>query len=323
MATWTSRRLRGCVWTALVLLAGLAPGYSAAQTADDEKAGTSGSADVLRELEKAKRLATQERHLLQYKFRKGDVLKWKIVHLATTETTIQEKPETSKTRSVAIRRWEVLDVDEHGNATIEVTVEEVEMWQHISDRAEVSYNSRTDKTAPPEYMAVAETVGVPLLKAKVTPNGQIVGRNRPKKGFDLGLGDMTIPFPKTPLAVGKSWYVPRDLMIQLPGGTVKRIKIRQKYTLIKVETGVATIRVKSQPVTPVNNPQIEAQLMQDLIDGTIRFDLDAGCLLSRQVDWDDTVVEFAGPASMIKYRARLTEKRIPSTPKTANAAAGE
>ena len=293
------------------------PPQSDKPTTQETKSASSSS--VLEELKRAKSLATRETYRLRYQFRKGDILKWKVVHLATTETVIQDKPETSKTRSVAVRHWKVLDVDDEGNATIEVSVEYVDMWQKISDREEVRYDSRTDKTPPPEYLAVAETVGVPLLKAKVTPNGQIIQRDRPKKNFDLGLGDMTIPFPKTPLSPGQSWYVPRNMAVQLPGGTVKQIKIRQKYTLVKVETGVATIRVQSQPITPINNPQIEAQLMQDLIDGTIRFDVDAGRLISRQVDWDDMVLEFAGPSSMIKYRARLTETHIPSEPRTANA----
>ena len=36
------------------------------------------------------------------------------------------------------------------------------MWQKISDRPEVRYNSRTDKNPPLLYQQVAETVGVPM-----------------------------------------------------------------------------------------------------------------------------------------------------------------
>ncbi len=330
MSTWMSaaQQLLPATLMMLALAFQVQPLLRAAPPEPESAAkGTAGEkpdeASVLGELERAKKLATKQAYRLRYKLKKGDLIKWRIVHLATTETTIQEQPETSRTRSVAIRSWKVLDVDDVGNATVQLTVEELEMWQKVSDRDEVTYNSRTDKTAPPEYLQAAETVGVPLLTAKVTPSGQIVARDRPKENFDLGLGQMTIPFPEKPQSPGQSWYVPRQLLVQLPGGTIKRIKIRQKHTLVKVETGVATIRIVSQPITPIDNPQIEAQLMQDLIDGTVRFDLDKGCLLSRQVDWDETVVEFAGPSSMIKYRARLTEKLVPAETNTADARAGE
>ena len=259
--------------------------------------------------------------LLRYRFRQGDVIRWKVVHLATTETTIKEQTELSRTRSVAVKAWKVIDVDASGRATIEHVVERVEMWQKVSDHPEVRYDSTKDKTPPPEYVTVAETIGKPLVRAVVTPRGKELQRNRPKKPFDLGLGGFVIPFPKDRVAVGSSWYVPRTIRVQIPDGLVKQIKVRQRYTLQRVRHGVATIAVKTEVITPVTDPRIEMQLIQDLVHGTIRFDIDKGQVISREVDWDDTVVEFAGPSSMIKYRARLTEERESDTPRTADASA--
>ncbi|MEL7266192.1 MAG: hypothetical protein AAFP69_15465, partial [Planctomycetota bacterium] len=51
-----------------------------------------------------------------------------------------------------------------------------------------------------------------------------------------------------------------------------------------------------------------SQLVQQLSNGTIKFDLDAGHVLSRQLDWDETVVGFQGANSMMEYQARLTEE---------------
>lgn len=259
--------------------------------------------------------------LLRYRFRKGDVIRWKVIHLATTETTIKEQTELSRTRSVAVKAWKVLDVTQNGSATIEHVVEQVEMWQKVSDRDEVRYNSKTDKVPPPEYVPVSETIGKPLVRAVVTPRGKEVKRNRPKENFDLGLGGFVIPFPENPVELGGSWYVPRTIRVKLPEGVVKQIKVRQRYTLQKVLHGVATIEAKTEVLTPVNDPRIEMQLIQDLVRGTIRFDVDKGQVVAREVDWDDTVVEFAGPSSMIKYRARLTEERVSDTPRTADASA--
>ena len=274
---------------------------------------------VLEKLQRAKLEITSEAVHLRYKYKTGEVIRWKVVHLATTDTTIKKETETSKTRSVAVKAWKVIAADATGKATLQHIVEEVDMWQKVSSRPEIRYNSRNDETPPPEYFTVAQTIGVPLLTAQVTSTGQITKRDRPKKNFDLGLGQMTIPFPAQPIAPGKSWYVPSQIAVQLSSGQIRQLKIRKKYTLEHIKTGVATIRVRTERITPVNDPRIEAQLMQDLVDGVIRFDLDAGRMISRQVDWDETVIEFAGASSMIKYRARLTETLIPQTTHTADA----
>ncbi|MEO1616968.1 MAG: hypothetical protein AAFV88_14020, partial [Planctomycetota bacterium] len=44
-----------------------------------------------------------------------------------------------------------------------------------------------------------------------------------------------------------------------------------------------------------------------LSNGIIKFDLDAGHMISRELSWDETVVGFQGPNSLMEYRARMTE----------------
>ena len=88
---------------------------------------------------------------------------------------------------------------------------------------------------------------------------------------------------------------------------IKSIKTRQVYRLEKVETGVATISVKTAVLTPINSPRVKSQLVQRISKGQLRFDVDAGRLLSKQLDWDENVLGFNGPESNMKYLARSTE----------------
>ena len=70
-----------------------------------------------------------------------------------------------------------------------------------------------------------------------------------------------------------------EIRIREKDGRQKTIKIRKQYKLMKIETGVATISVETQVLTPVNNSAIKAQLIQQLTNGTIKFDIDAGRIL--------------------------------------------
>ena len=95
------------------------------------------------------------------------------------------------------------------------------------------------------------------------------------------------------------------------------IKIRERFTLEKVKTGVATLSVRSEPLTPIREESIRAQVVQQLSNGTIRFDVDNGRLLSKQLDWDEDVVGFQGANSMMEYRAQLTERLVDDVQRTA------
>lgn len=48
-----------------------------------------------------------------------------------------------------------------------------------------------------------------------------------------------------------------------------------------------------------------AQVVQQLSNGIIRFDIDNGHMLSKQLDWDETVIGFQGANSLMEYRIDL------------------
>jgi hypothetical protein len=190
------------------------------------------------------------------------------------------------------------------------------MWQKLSDRPEVSYNSQTDKEIPPEYEQVASTLNQPLATVTVAPDGQIVKREGNNPAFNLGLGDIIMLLPPKPVKIGGQWHEPSEIQARLSDGAMKRIKVRKMYTLEKVQTGVATINVRTEVLTPINDPKLESQIVQQLSNGSLRFDLDAGRLISKQMDWDETVVGFNGADSQLKYLARITEELVATTVQT-------
>ena len=67
---------------------------------------------------------------------------------------------------------------------------------------------------------------------------------------------------------------------------------------------------KTQVLTPVNDAKIKAQIIQRISEGEIRFDIDSGRLLSKQLDINEVVLGFNGAQSRMKYLARLTETAI-------------
>lgn len=257
-------------------------------------------------------------YLLRYKFSEGEQIRWKVEHLATTETTIQGNTQTSKSRSGSTKVWKVTKVDNEGNITFTHSIDSVDMWQQVSDRPEIRYNSDEDQDVPEVYEHVAKTVGVPLATIQISSKGDIVNRDTPSSNANFGVGGIVMLLPPKPVKIGSRWHEPSELRTRLPNGQVKRVKIRKGYELTKVKTGVATIAVKTEVLTPVNDARIEAQLVQQLTEGTIKFDVENGRIISKQMDWDETVVGFNGADSLMKYLARFTEKLLTPEARTAS-----
>jgi hypothetical protein len=289
----------------------------------DEPTPAKQKTNVTAELEKAKaRLGAA--YSLGYKFARDEQFRTKVIHLATVETKIKGVAQTTKSRTVSSRLWRIKDVAANGNIVFENIVEHVQMWNSVEGRQEVKYDSAVDKSPPPQFEQVAGSVGKVLATVTIDPHGRILARENTQPQFNPGIGELTIPFPDQPVKAGASWSIPEELKITAEDATIKKIQTRQQYRLEKVEAGVATINVQTQVLTPLNDPKVQAQLVQRLQRGTIKFDIDAGRLISKQMDIDEEVFGFNGAESHMQYLARFTEEPLKEGEQTAQSeAAGE
>src|SRR5262245_20928904 len=173
--------------------------------------------DVAEQLEKAKnRLGPA--YPLAYKFAAGDEFRTKVVHLATVETKIKGTEQTSKSRTVSMRLWRIKEVTPAGHIIFENVVERVQMWNRVTGREEVSYDSRTDEQPPAGFEHVALSIGRVLATVTIDPHGRILARENGQKQFNPGIGELTIPFPNAPVKVGSSWSIPEELKLPQEGG---------------------------------------------------------------------------------------------------------
>ena len=72
---------------------------------------------------------------------------------------------------------------------------------------------------------------------------------------DMGTGGLVVPLPEAPIKIGAEWSLPAEVPVQQADGTFKKINVRQQFRLEKVETGIATISVSSQILTPSIDPR--------------------------------------------------------------------
>ncbi|MEM8670840.1 MAG: hypothetical protein AAGG48_25150 [Planctomycetota bacterium] len=261
--------------------------------------------------------ATGDEYVLRYALRPGQLLRYEVTHVAKTKTRIRGAEEVSQVQTVTKRHWDVTDVNEE-DMTFDHVLDAVVMTQQTGDGEELRWNSESNEDPEGPFKAVASQIGKTIATLSVNPRGQETQREGDSgTKASLGMGSLTLAFPEEPVAIGGSWSVPRSFKARLEDGRIENIKIREVYTLEKVKTGVATISLRSEPLTPIREESVRAQVVQQLSNGTIRFDVDNGYMLSKELNWDETVVGFQGANSLMEYRARLSEKLIDDVKKTA------
>lgn len=263
-----------------------------------------------KQLEAAAKKVSGAKVQLAYKFKAGEVLKTKVTHQVSVDTKVKGVEQNAQTRSISAKTMKVLSVSKDGNITFVHQVDWVDMWNSVTDRAEVKYDSRTDKEPPPGYETVAANVGRPLATITIDTAGRIVNRDDSVKQFNPGISDIVVPVPVQPVKIGDKWHIPDEIKIRDDQKRVIPISVRQQYELTNVDAGLATIKMTTQILTPIDDPKLESQIVQRMQKGTIKFDLDAGRIVSRQMDLDETVLGFSGPDSSMQYTARYTEEPL-------------
>jgi len=262
-----------------------------------------------------------QKYTLRYKFRPGETIRWEVEHRSMVRATVSRNTQTTETLSASVNVWRVGDVQPDGTATFEHRVEWIDMRQKLTGRGEVHYDSRTGTKAPVGFEDAAKAVGVPLSVVKMDVRGKVLHRKdctkKPQaaaatpESVPSNEGWITIPLPNEPVAVGHTWSLPQDIDVPLPSGAIKKIKAVQQFVLEGVKTGVATIRVSTDILTPITDPAVESQLVQREAAGRVRFDIDAGRILGQQMDIDKHVIGFRGDASSIHYVNRFSERLLP------------
>ena len=257
------------------------------------------------------------KYLLRYSLTDGQQLNYEVTHVAKTKTRLKGEEEISQVHTVSRRHWDVGDVSET-DMTFDHVVDSVEMTQQQGEQEEIRWSSESGAEVPVQFSKVAERIGKTLSTISINARGQETNRedNGGSKA-SLGMGSLSLALPEEPIAIGVSWAVPREIKTRTEDGMIKPIKIRELYTLEKVKSGVATLSIKSEPLTPIDEASVRAQVVQQLSNGSIKFDLDAGYMISKELNWDETVVGFQGPNSLMEYRARMSERLIDEVVRTA------
>jgi hypothetical protein len=248
---------------------------------------------------------------LEYRFHLGEKIDMDVSHRALTETTVGATSQSTETATDSRKTWTVVAVAPDGQTTLEHSVDDVTMTSRTSDRGQIRWSSRDDEPAPPGYETVKASLGVPLSRLVVDRSGRVIERRDLRPCPPSSTGDLVVvPLPEGPVAEGVEWTVPQEVVVEVPGGARKAVRTRLRYQVTGIRDGVATIRVDTTVLTPIDDPRFESRLLERIWNGTIDFDIERGRVLRRTTGIDRRVVGFEGPESSVRYKSSLEERLV-------------
>lgn len=279
----------------------------ASRTSGDEPASAT-SEKVAKVVQKV----AGEKKLLRYKFEAGQQIRWKVVDLSTVELTDKNFQQTTQCKTTSIKLWTIESVDADGSAVVVNTVEEIDLWRQANGSEPEKFNSRNDNNPPLAFKTYADSIGKPLSTKTFSDRGVVLKTDGANQ-LDRGMGPVLPPLPEEPVGVGHRWTFPDEIQLRNhKSQQVKTVKVQYVYTLDSFNGELAEITVKTEVLTPIKDPQEQAQLVQNTVNGTVTLDLAKGQIASRRIDWDSTVVGFNGEqgTGSMSYLARLTETLV-------------
>lgn len=253
-------------------------------------------------------------HLLRYKFRAGQIIRYSVSLHDDYVVKIGDLTEEPHSYQDSIKHYRVISVNEDGSAVLELMMEwaQLDLFQN---GAKAKFDSRTDQKPEEIFRPIASLIGKPHLRLTISPTGEVSNLEpllgEKEKPNELALG-VLVQLPEEPIKVGGIWKEDLSVPIQMPDSPLQQVvRLQRRYFLISVKDDIATITIKTNVLTPLNNPELELQLIRRQPEGTMQIDLAQGLLLSRTLTQENEVVNFGKGATQMTFRQKHTEKMLP------------
>lgn len=260
--------------------------------------------------------------VLRYQFQEGDVLRTRIEQITTLHATKGEFRETQQTKTRTDQCFKVLSVEADGTATLRMLIDGVRMEYAFNDGTPTIYDSSSGEVPAAAFAQVAEAIDRDLADLKIRPTGDIeqiqpllseeeLATIPGKLGLDPEeASNLLVIFPQRPLKVGDVWSNTFSSSVTVSGKLRQKVKILRQYRLDSYTNDIATISIKTAPISAISEPSMLVQLIQRSAAGKMRFDVKAGRTIERTMQVDNTEIGWEGPDSSLRALSDWSERPI-------------
>lgn len=248
------------------------------------------------------------RWVLKYRFREGEVLRYQTSQQVTQQAVAPAGRKTDISKVQQRRTFTVTDVLENGHAKAAMQFDFVRMECQTDDNDPIVYESSMPADqVPRQFRSVAKGLSGAAPEFNLQVSGTPLTEDGIEDVAESGGACFMIPLPDHAVKVGDYWSSKIAVKVRLAPGVLRKLNLQRSYRLKQVKDGIAEISFFTSVETPVKSPNVKALLLQATPKGKIRFDIEQGRVLERELSFDNYVLGAIGPNTMLSAQGRTTE----------------
>jgi hypothetical protein len=250
----------------------------------------------------------------KFHWQAGQVLQYKVTHRTLAADTGAGGRHELESQVEQVKRWQVLDVDAAGVATVQLTLTRIKMHQRVPGGEVLGFDSDRPEQAHPQLRAqLAPLLNKPLVTLRVDPYGR-VAEVKSAQQEQVNRYQSELPFtvilPGVALEAGQQWKRDYRIVLDPPLGTGEVYSAEQVYAVRSAGNGRATIAFGTTIKDLPPDPSDRIPLLQFQPRGEVVFDAQTGCIVSARVVSSGVVEGHGGEGSRYEFRTEYTEELV-------------
>jgi hypothetical protein len=243
----------------------------------------------------------------------GETLSYHLVQITkVTEVVLDEKtakPEEveATTKVDLVRKWKVVDVDDKGVATLEMSIASMRFERKSGTEEDVFDSSKPDDLNKNE---LAKHVGPVLAILRVDSLGKIVEVKESKVGPATRFAS-ELPFklvlPTMAVKTGDAWDRTYTIQLDPPLGTGEKYEATQKYSCLEPKSGLLTLALTTQIKEMPAQAADQIPLLPLIPEGTLYFQAESGRYYAARLKITKELKNHQGEGSSYKYTSTYVE----------------
>jgi hypothetical protein len=220
----------------------------------------------------------------RFRWQTGQVLVYRTEHHTVATYVMGENKDETKTRVQSIKRWQVMDVDSAGVATLQMSLQALFFETTPPSGEPLTFNSaQLDKSTPELRKQYENYIGQPLVVVRIDGQGKVLEVKEARPGYSALKYESDPAFkfllPAEPLKTGLNWERSYQIALEPPQGTGdEKYAAVQRYVCKSVADNLATMSLTTEMKDAPKAQEDQVPLWQMQPEGEIVFDVQAGRL---------------------------------------------
>jgi hypothetical protein len=250
-----------------------------------------------------------------FRWKGGQVLTYRVAQTTTAVERLKDaEPMTTTTQLDLVKRWQVLEVDSTGTATLQMSLDSLRM-ETRPPRGDTLLFDSAKPAQSTEILReeLAKYVGPALTIVRIDARGQLVAVKESKFGPESRL-QCDLPFklvlPAGPVAAGQAWERTYQIKLEPPQGAGETFDAAQKYTCKAAANGQFVVAVTTEVKAMPEASAERLPLLPLMPSGELHFDAANGRLRAVRYQFAHELTEHRGEGSRYSLKSTYSEDLI-------------